>query len=105
MQQTIAVSTLTSDPSAWVNRTVVVEGNISAYNPPGWWDPPWNYELSSNATIGVFWQGNYNLYNEKNVIIRGVVMEGQWREMLANWTSTLFGPVVYFIKAERIDIL
>jgi len=91
-----------------VNRTVVVEGNISPYLPPGWWDPPWNFELYSsatNATLGVFWQGDYNPYNEKNVIVQGVVMEGQWRAMLANGTSILYGSVVYFIEAERIDIL
>jgi hypothetical protein len=93
-----------SDPSAWVNRTVVVEGNISSFLPPGFWWPPWNYELGSNGTtIGVSWQGEF--YNGKNVLVLGVVTGGRWNEVLANGTVITYGPIVYFIQAERIDLL
>lgn len=95
---------VTSDPSTWVNRTVVVEGIISPFLPPGWWWPPWNYELnSSGTTIGVSWQGSF--YNGENVTVRGVVTEGRWNVLFANGTVTLYGPVVYFIEAESIEPL
>jgi hypothetical protein len=97
---------ITGDPSAWVNRTAQVEGNISSFLPAGFWWPPYNYELSSNGTmIGVSWQGEYSLYNGKNVMVLGIVTEGRWNEMLANGTVTTYGPVIYFIEAERVDIL
>jgi hypothetical protein len=96
-----------SDPSAWVGRTVVVEGSISPYLPPGWWWPPWNYELSSNGTtIGVSWQGgDYNIYNGINVTVLGVITAGQWNEMLANGTVIQYGPVDYFIQAIAMEPL
>jgi flagellar basal body-associated protein FliL len=99
----VSVDEITANASAWVNKTVVVEGNISLNIYTGWWWAPWNYELSSNGTtIGVSWPGN--LSNGKNVLVLGVVTGGQWTEMLANGTVTSYGSVVYFIEAERIDI-
>jgi cell division protein FtsL len=114
-----------SDPSAWVNRTVMVEGNVSSFLPPGFWRSPYNYELGSNGTmIGVSWQGEYSLYNEKNVMVLGIVTEGRWNATQIvtvtretwnetqivtggtwNATITFYGPVVYFIEAERIDVI
>ena len=103
-ESTSVLNIIVSDPSAWVNRTVVVEGTIGSFLTPGFWWPPWNYELSSNGTtIGVSWQGTS--YNGENVTVLGVVTGGQWSEALANGTVALYGPVVYFIKAERIDVL
>ena len=105
-----------NDPAAWANRAVMVEGNISSFLPPGFWQSPYNYELSSNGTmIGVSWQGEYSLYNGKNVTVLGIVMEGRWNETqivpvggpAGGWNATVifYGPVVYFIEAERVDIL
>jgi hypothetical protein len=106
IQQTTTVSIILSNPSAWVNKTVAVEGDIDLFLPPGWWDPPYQYNLSFNGTtIGVFWQGNR--YNG-NVLVKGVVTTGQWTGVFVNGTkiySTTFGPFVYFIQAERINIL
>jgi hypothetical protein len=95
---------ITSDPSAWVNRTVVIEGTISPFLPPGFFWPPWNYEISSNGTtIGVSWHGTF--YDGENVTVQGIVTGGRWSEMLTNGTVTLYGQVVYFIEAEGIDVL
>jgi len=95
---------ITSDPSAWVNKTVEVEGNISLYLVPGTFWPPWDYELSSNGTsIGVSF-GASNFFNGKNVTVRGVVTEGRWYGIFENGTAP-FGAVVYFIEAESIELL
>jgi len=103
-ESTIPLSIITSDPSAWLNRTVVVEGAISSFLPPGFWWPPWNYELNSSGTkIGVSWNGTF--LNGENVTVLGVVTGGRWNEVLANGTFTQYGPVVYFIEAERINVL
>jgi hypothetical protein len=93
------VSNIMSDPSAWVNKTVVVEGNISFFM--NWlYSVPWNYQLSSNgATIGVSWQGN--IEEGVNVLVLGVVTEGEVTIPI-NGTPT---HNVYFIEAERIDKL
>jgi hypothetical protein len=113
-------NTVISDPSAWVNRTVMVEGNISFYF-SYFTSFPWNYQLSSNgATIGVSWQGNSDFLNGANwtqlpatsgvrvlvlaavhVLVLGVVTEGQVNYLL-NGTHTLD---VYFIEAETIEPL
>jgi cell division protein FtsL len=102
-ESTFLLNIVTSDPSAWVNRTVVVEGVISRFLPPGFWWPPWNYELnSSGTTIGVSWNGIF--LNGENVTVLGVVTGGRCNEMLANGTFTSYGPV-YFIEAERINVV
>jgi cell division protein FtsL len=102
----VSVDEITANPSAWVNKRVVVEGNtILDWDWGwGWWWPPWNFGLSSNeTTIGVSWQGS--LDNGKNVLVLGVVTEGQWNELLANGTTATYGSIVYFIKAETIEPL
>lgn len=93
-------SSIMSNPPAWVNKTVVVEGNISYFvNWLGMYVPPWNYQLNSNGTIiGISWQGNS--YNG-DVIVWGVVKGGYWQY----WNGTSYGSVVYFIEAETIDKL
>jgi Tfp pilus assembly protein PilV len=49
-----SIGEILQDPSAWVNKTVVVEGNLSGfflYSPE---DMDWSYKLSSDEwTIGV----------------------------------------------------
>jgi hypothetical protein len=112
-QQATTVNIIMNDPSAWVSKTVVVEGNISYYINllEGM---PWNYQLSSNgATIGVSWQGNSDFLNGANwtqlappnagvnVRVLGVVTEGQVTPPISG-TPTLN---VYFIEAETIEPL
>jgi hypothetical protein len=100
------VSNIMSDPSAWVNKTVVVEGSIE-YAYSYLQAPPWNYKLSSNgATIGVSWQGNNDFLSKwvdtgVNVLVLGVITEGQVTPPI-NGTHTYN---VYFIEAETIDKL
>jgi hypothetical protein len=100
------VSNIMSDPSAWLNKTVVVEGSIE-YAYSYLQAPPWNYKLNSNgATIGVSWQGNNDfLLNGTgwitgvNVLVLGVITEGQVTPPI-NGTHTYN---VYFIQAETIE--
>jgi predicted PurR-regulated permease PerM len=40
-----------SDPSAWMNKTVLVEGNISSFLPPGFWWPPLARALKYQSTV------------------------------------------------------
>ena len=114
MQQTTTVSIITNDPSAWVNRSVVVEGNINLFMNFGSSAPPWNYVLKSNETfIGVFWLGNsdFLLKGGKNWVVTGVnvtvigdVTKGYWYRYV-NGTAVSRGPVTYFIEAETINSL
>jgi hypothetical protein len=61
--QTTTVSIITSDPSAWVNKTVVLEGNLDGplimmADAP----LPYDYELnSSGQTIGLTFSTSVNL--------------------------------------------
>lgn len=97
-----------SDPSAWVNRTVIVEGMLAVvvYSPSPWMVSfPFNYELTSNGTtIGVSWSINPN-YSNQNVLIVGIVTTGWATAYNVNGTLESVGPVIYFIEAEAIDIL
>jgi hypothetical protein len=94
-----------SDPSAWVNSTVLVEGIIDPLvMTTGNSVPPWDYALSSNGyTIGVYWQGTF--YNGEYVTVLGVVTAGHLEEW--PWINGTFasGPLVYFIEAESIELL
>jgi len=97
-------SIIVGDSAFWLNRTVEVEGNISPFFSPGLSWPPWNYELNSSGTIvGVSWRGEF--YDGKDVMVSGVVAEGQWSELLSNGTTAQSGPIVYFIQAETITPL
>ena len=101
VQQTISVDEFASNPSAWLNREVTVEGKLL-----GPFDethifggPPWNYEFFSSdapnpATspapsffTGVSWNST-DQYNFVNATILGVVREN------ATWG--------YYIEAEII---
>lgn len=90
------------DLSALVNETVVVEGEITGplvFIPEGM--PPWSYELSYNGTIvGVHWSEG-DSYINAHVRVYGIVREGT----LAGGTGWMSPQAVYFIEAERIDIL
>ena len=98
---TIPIETITSNPSAWVNRTVVVQGVLTelpleAYLP---WQlgPPWNHMLNSSKSIdqiGVLWNGSDDVFSQ--VQISGIVRQGM--ENL-NGTNT----TVFYIEALTID--
>jgi hypothetical protein len=98
----ISVDEINSNPSAWVNKTVIVKGRLSG--PLGFIPeamPPWNYILyRSNETIykpgsvyiGVLWKNQEN-YGFKNVMVFGVVREGHWIYLYGN------RPTCYYIEA------
>lgn len=98
---------INSNPSVWLNRTVMVEGKLSGpsyYIPED--HPPWNYELfGPNETIEtlgkpetvaivVLWNGEVQ-YAFADVIVIGVVREGR----LYSWGHT---TVCYYIEAQEI---
>lgn len=97
-----------SNLSAWVNKSIVIEGKLcgpSIYIPES--VPPWNYELfGPNETIetigklgtvamGVLWNGEDEYAFEK-VIVIGVVREGHWLYLYGEQ------PVCYYIEAQEI---
>jgi TolA-binding protein len=122
----VSVGEITANLSAWVDRAVVVEGNMSYI---GLSMLDWNYEISSNgATIGVSWQFPLNYppdsvgpvilanasssYNGKNVLVLGIVEGAAWSggmTFVNGTTATITlnnsNVVVGFIEAERIEIL
>ena len=83
----VSIAEITLDPSAWVNRTVVVEGKLNgpiAYIT----SIPWYYELSVNGTIesqdalgpnciGVDLGNKGGVYESANVVVIGVVSKGE----------------------------
>lgn len=91
-----------ANPSAWMNRTVVVEGKLSG--PVGFIaagiPPPCSHVLyRSNATsqseevfIYIRWSGSYEF--EKTIVI-GVLREGYW--------SLFFGGGQHYIEA--LDVI
>jgi cellulose 1,4-beta-cellobiosidase len=91
------------DFPAWLNKTVLVEGNLSGpfvYQSED--ARPWNYEFSYpngsfNSLLGVFW-GQSDFYDFTNVIVVGDVMEGR-RAFEGGFIPA------YFIEAEKIIIL
>jgi hypothetical protein len=96
---------IVSDPSVWVNRTVIVEGILSG---PLWFPvfehSPWDYELSSgNQTIGVSLSANVNMNtvwnSSESVRIYGVVERGE--------ITFTFGPsqVTYYMETETVEPL
>jgi hypothetical protein len=99
--QATSVDEIAFNPSAWVNKEVVVEGNLTGplvFIPEN--APPWNYELSSNGTrIGVLWNRD-DVYNSVNVRVSGVVRQGRRAGGLLEPP-----PICYYIEAERIDVL
>ena len=95
-----------SDPSAWVNRSVVVEGNMSLFMDLGFYGSPWNFNLYSNETvIGVSWYGNLPRNYNLTVIVSGTVREGFFTHNFGNGTVTSWGPIAYFIEAETVELL
>jgi hypothetical protein len=88
----------------WVNKAVMVEGQLSLFLPPGLVSFPFDYELTSNgATIGVSWSINPQ-YNDQNVLVVGIVTTGRGTWIALNGTSE-YGPIIYFTEAEGIYVL
>lgn len=82
---------IVSNPSAWVNKTVVVQGALGVQIHLPWQITLWNYVLvSSNGInqIGVLWNGA--VPNSSQVQIYGVVRQG-------------LEGLVFYIKAETVD--
>jgi hypothetical protein len=107
---------ITSNPAAWVNRTVIVEGNffLAGIHPPFVYYP-WNYQLSGgqlDGIIGVSLSASVNMsalgksfWNQWNqgfavVRIHGVVKKG---EIL--YVDVAEGTDTYYIEAETIEPL
>ena len=102
------IAEINSNLSAWVNKSVVIEGKLcgpSIYIPES--VPPWNYELfgpnetietigkPETVAIGVLWNGE-DQYAFENVIVTGVIREGHWIYL---WGHT---PVCYYIEAHEV---
>ena len=102
---------ITSDPSAWLNRRVVVEGNLS-----GPYDvfipeaniPPYNYVLNTpSGSIGVLWNSSAaTSVNSMKVTVYGVVRMGKVQTMLFEFPSgQRIYPTVYYIEAETVEFI
>jgi len=95
----VSIDQIGLNPDAWVNKEVVVEGNLTG--PFIGYDLIWNFELSSNeSTIGVRWNGREgtangsDFYDSVSVKVFGVFTIGR---------SVERGESGYYIDAERID--
>jgi hypothetical protein len=126
----IPIENIIANPSAWVNKTVAVEGYLTICIPPGPPYPPFDHELSSSpivsgskvmadngtcfpdtSAIGASGQNLGEFYtqvndenNNKKVMVLGIVTTGTWNEMTENGIAP-FGPPVYFIEAQYVIVL
>jgi len=105
--QTTTVSTITSNPSAWVNKTIVLEGNLDGpLIMMGDAPLPYAYELnSSSQTIGLTFSPSVNLTavyllnSSVTVRIYGIVREGF--QYFFNTPEN----VVYYIEAQKVEMV
>ncbi|MGA2310436.1 MAG: hypothetical protein ABSG57_12935 [Candidatus Bathyarchaeia archaeon] len=105
----IPLGTITSNPSAWVSRTVIVEGNLYSFPFPVIVRSPYNYELSSDGQmIGVSLSASVNmstslwnqvLFNSAYVRIHGVIEKGEITYTGQGSTDT------YYIEALTVEPL
>lgn len=106
VQQTISVNEITSNPSAWLNRTVVVEGNLSGpiFNISRF--SPWQYNLTSaSARIGVFWSMGVGLNGSVAVKVYGVVRKVTVIYDDSGISKPSASTIVYYIEAEKVELL
>ena len=112
-----------SNPSDWVNRTVIVEGSLSGpYALPAFESSPWGFLLSfGNYDIGVSFSPSVNftairrpsanvnmtlislidfLFSPYDARIYGVVKQG---EITSSWGPS--SEVTYYIEAEIVEPL
>jgi hypothetical protein len=108
LQQATSVDEIVSNPSAWLNRTVLVEGNLSGprllrQSPTNHSEllfSPWQYNLSStSASIGVFWSTGVALNGSVVVEVYGVVRKVTVMESIDPPKAT----IVYYIEAEKVE--
>jgi hypothetical protein len=94
-----SIGEILQDPSAWVNKTVVVEGNLSGfflYSPE---DMDWSYKLSSDEwTIGVA-HISIGDYSSAPARVYGLVRER------ARYPYPFWHGGRYYIEAEKIELL
>jgi hypothetical protein len=104
MRQSISLNEITSNPSAWLNRTVVVEGNLSGpmFNMSRF--SPWQYNLTyASAKIGVFWSMGVRLNDSVAAKVYGVVRKVTViTEIGIDHPST--STIVYYIEAEKVEL-
>jgi hypothetical protein len=129
-----SIEEIAANPSAWVNKTVTVEGYMCHWLypsfPPGapWGLPSFGYELSSyphlsdgsfgtslddNGTccgpnaVGVSWGGNFSSrpFYDPYVLVTGVVTTGTWDTWFGNGTEVPFGPLIYYIDAQNVTVI
>lgn len=107
----LPIAIITSNPSAWVNRTVVVESNLSAVGFPALEQSPWSYQLSSDGqTVGVSLSASVNTNSSfwyqvahfsPSARIYGVVEKGE-----ITTTGNMLPPEdTYYIEAEIVEPL
>jgi hypothetical protein len=96
----IPLDIIVNNSSAWVNKTVLVQGTLSVINLMVLGGaPPWDYLLvSSNGIdrIGVYWWKD-ELPEVSQVQIYGVVRQGIWTNQFSGNTT------VFYIEALTID--
>ncbi len=103
-----SINEITLDPSAWVNRTVVIEGKL---NGPFMYftSISWDYELSVNGTImpqdalgpnciGVYLGNKGGVYESADAVIVGVVRKGEIGTIVVGAQPI----VTYYIEAESV---
>jgi hypothetical protein len=93
-QQKFSIDQILLNPDAWVNKRVEVEGNLSGPVVSTPEAPPWNYQLVSNAAIGVAWNSSDN-YESGLVMVTGTV-----RKETTGSLQSASG--VYYIEAETV---
>jgi hypothetical protein len=105
VHQTTTLDEIISNPSAWVNKTVTVEGNLSGpiffmsseYS-------PYNYKLNSaTANIGISWSGWMSNLLKGTVAVKiyGVVRKGTSMDDLAV-NQPPITTIVYYVEANRV---
>jgi hypothetical protein len=104
MWHTVSLNEITSNPSAWLNRTVVFEGNLSGpmFNMSRF--SPWQYDFTSaSVKIGVFWSMGVGLNDSLAAKVYGVVRKVTMiTDIGINHPSTSI--IVYYIEAEKVEL-
>jgi outer membrane murein-binding lipoprotein Lpp len=105
----VSVEELSLNPSAWLNKTVAVEGNFTGpYQYAGPLVYAWNYLLSSNGTIvGVFSLDGPSgppIFQPVKALVLGVVIQSRDHTLTVNGYIPV-GPAQYIIEAEKIYLL
>lgn len=103
----VTISEILDNASVWVNRTVIVQGEMSTLEPAGWgyWET-WNYVLASNgAMIGIS-NDTILYYTNQSVIVVGLVASGRvWGPYShGNGDPSQLRSLNYHIEAREIVV-